>query len=85
MSTDKPNIVSTALVPKKPSSPSFVRNVIVMGTLGVLIACAYVVICFLMDDKFKSAEDIRMYTGWTTLASVPVEQNDSKKNSRRSA
>lgn len=85
MSTDKPNIVSTALVPKKPSSPSFMRNVVVMGMLGVLIACAYVVICFMMDDKFKSAEDIRMYTGWTTLAVVPIEQNDSKKNSRRSA
>jgi len=85
MSTDKPNIVSTALVPQKPSSPSLVGNVAKMGALGMLLACAYVVICFLMDDKFKSAEEIRMYTGWTTLAVVPIEQNDSKKNSRRSA
>ncbi len=85
MSTDKPNIVSTALVPKQPSSPSLARNVIVMGTLGALIACAYVVIGYMMDDKFKSAEEIRMYTGWTTLAIIPIEQNDSKKNSGRSA
>ena len=85
MATDKPNIVSTALVPKNPSSPSLVRNVIIMGILGMLIACAYVVACFMMDDKYKSAEDIRMYTGWTTLAVVPIEQNNSKKNSRRSA
>ncbi len=85
MATDKPNIVSTALIPKNPSSPSLTRNVIIMGMLGMMIACAYVVICFMMDDKFKSAEDIRMYTGWTTLAIIPIEQNDSKKNSRRSA
>ena len=83
MSTDKPNMVSTALVPTKPSSPNLIRNVVVTAILGMIVSCAYVIICFMMDDKFKSAEDIRMYTGWTTLAIVPIEQNDSKRNSRR--
>ena len=83
MSTDKPNIMSVALVPSNPVSPNKTRNVMLGFLLGGFIACGYVAILFLMDDKYKTAEDIRKYTGLTTLAVVPIEPENNKKGSGR--
>lgn len=83
MSTDKPNIMSVALVPANPVSPNKTRNIMLGFMLGAFLACGYVTIALLLDDKYKTAEDIRKYTGLTTLAVVPIEKSDSKKSSRR--
>ena len=79
MLTDKPSIMSVALVPVYPASPSKTRNVMIGFLLGAFLACGYVTISFLMDDKYKTAEDIRKNTGLTTLAVVPIEQPGHKK------
>ena len=84
MSTEKPNIMSVALVPSNPVSPNRTKNVMMGFMLGAVIACAIVVIQALMDDKYKTAEDIRKYTGLATLAVVPLEQTEGKKIGRRS-
>lgn len=83
MSTDKPNIMSVALVPANPVSPNKTRNIMLGFMLGAFLACGYVTIALLLDDKYKTAEDIRKYTGLTTLAVVPIEKADGKKSSRR--
>lgn len=85
MSTEPPNIMSTALVPSSPIGPSMTRNVMLGFILGAAIACAYVVIMMLMDDKYKTADDIRRYTGLTTLAAIPEEPKESKRKSSRRA
>lgn len=77
MSTDKPNIMSMALVPANPVSPSITRNVMIGFMLGVILGCGSVSIVFLLDDKYKTAEDIRKYTGLPTLALIP-DANDTK-------
>lgn len=88
MSTDKPNMVSKAMVPDKPVSPNKKRNVLVAFVLGAMMACGIVTVQMLMDDKYKTAEDIRIYTGLATLAIVPIEDEDETaekkpKNGRR--
>ena len=90
MSTDKPNIMSVALVPSNPVSPNKTRNVMLGFLLGGVLAAGIVTLRFLMDDKYKTAEDIRMYTGLITLAVVPTEEADggsrkSAKSGRRKA
>ena len=86
MATDKPNLMSVALEPTNPVSPSRVRNIAIGFILGALLAAAIVTVRFLLDDKFKTAEDIRQYTGMVTLAVVPIEEEeldrDSKKKNR---
>ena len=84
MKTDKPTIMSSALTPVNPVSPSKVKNVVLGGFLGGVIACAFIAVRHLMDDKYKTADDIRKYTGLTTLAVVPIEHTDdsSKKNAK---
>ena len=76
MSTDKPNIMSVALIPSNPVSPNKTRNVLLGFLLGAVLGCAYVTIQMLMDDKYKTADDIRKYTGLATLAVVPIEDED---------
>lgn len=83
MSTDKPNIMSVALVPANPVSPNKTRNIMLGFMLGAFLACGYVTIMLLLDDKYKTAEDIRKYTGLTTLAVVPIEKADSSRKSSR--
>ena len=90
MSTDKPNIVSVALVPTNPYSPSLVRNVAIGFLAGFVIAVGIVFIIMLTDDKVITAEDIRRYTGLVNLAIVPKENlptqtGKDKKKDKKSA
>ena len=53
---------------------------------GALTAVNIVVVRFLMDDKLKTAEDIRQYAGLATLAVVPTEETEEmsiKKHSKK--
>lgn len=83
MATEKPNILSVALVPNKPVSPSKLKNTIIGALLGAVLACCTVVIAYLTDDKVKTEEDIRKYTGLVTLAVVPAEDISCVKNDSR--
>lgn len=73
MATDKPNIMSVALTPTNPVSPSMTKNVAIGFLLGAVISAGIVTIRMLTDDKIKTAEDIRRYTGLVNLAIVPKE------------
>lgn len=85
MSTEKPNIMSVALVPANPVSPNKTRNVMMGFMLGFVLAAGIVVLRMLLNDTYKTADDIRKYTGLATLAIVPVEggKGASKKKKTR--
>lgn len=82
MSTDKPNIMSVALVPSSPVSPNRTKNIMIGFMLGAILSCGIITVQMLMDDKYKTAEDIRKYTGLATLAVVPVENGNLDKGKR---
>ena len=79
MSTDKPNIMSVALVPANPVSPNKTKNILLGFMLGMVLACGYVTVQMSLDDKYKTAEDIRRYTGLPTLAVIPMEPKSAGK------
>ena len=83
MSTDKPNIMSVALVPSMPVGPNKTRNIILGFAAGAAMTCGLVTVQFLMDDKYKTAEDIRRFTGLATLAVIPVEDGMTGKEKKR--
>lgn len=76
MATDKPSIMSVALPPSNPSAPNLTRNVMLGFILGAALAAGIVTIRTLMDDKYKTADDIRRYTGLVTLAVMPIDGKD---------
>lgn len=82
MSTDKPNIMSVALVPTSPISPNKTRNIMMGLLLGGGLAAAVVVLRVMLDDKYKTADDIRKYTGLPTLAVLPVQDNAPSKRQK---
>lgn len=84
MVTDRPTIISTALVPVNPVSPSKTRNIMLGFLLGGMMAAGFVVVRMLMDDKYKTAEDIRKYTGLITLAVIPVEEDSGAQDRKAS-
>ena len=65
------NIMSTALVPKSPSSPNITKNVILGFALGIIISCSIIIIMFIRDDKIKSPKDIENYLGLSVLGTIP--------------
>lgn len=75
MSTDKPNIMSLALEPANPVSPSRTRNILLGFGIGAALAVIIMAIRFLIDDKIKTSEDIRDVAGLVTLAVVPIDEN----------
>ena len=75
MSTDKPNIMSLALEPANPVSPSRTRNILLGFGLGALLAAVVIAIRFLLDDKIKTADEIRDCAGLVTLALVPLDES----------
>ena len=74
MKTDKPSIMSVALVPTNPYNIHNTRDLILAAVVGLLIGAAIVTVQMLTDDKIKTAEDIMRYTGLSNLAIVPVEE-----------
>ena len=87
MSTDKPNIMSLALEPTNPVSPSRTRNILLGFGLGALLAAVVIAIRFLLDDKIKTADEIRDCAGLVTLAVVPIGESapTEEKAQRREA
>ena len=82
MSTDKPNIMSSALAPTRPVSPNRTKNVLLGLLLGVILGVGIVIVQMLLDDRYRTAEEIRRYAGLATLGVVPVEGGDDVRAGR---
>ena len=79
MKTDEPTLMSSARVPENPFSPNKAKNILLGFVVGFVLACAVVVLRTMLDDTYKSADDIRKYTGMVVLASVPLAEGDKPK------
>lgn len=70
--TDKPTILSKAFPPVGPSGPNMISNCIIAGMGGLIIASAYLILRFLLDDKVKSADQFTELTQIPIFAEIPV-------------
>lgn len=71
METPEPHIAEYAIVPVNKSSPSLTKNTMIGALLGLLIMLALFTVEFLMDDTFKTAEDIEREFGVMPLTVIP--------------
>lgn len=77
------NLETEANLPTSPASPSAKRWTLIGALLGVFVCAAILVIQYLLDDSIKSAEDVERYLGLSTLAMIPIaEQNDKHKKKK---
>ena len=88
MDIEAVNVVETANMPMEKASPSSMKWTLIGGIAGCIIICVIVLLQFLMDDTIKSSEDVEKYLGLSTLALIPVTENEitgrkkQKKDSR---
>lgn len=71
MECDEPNVVERAVVPGGASSPNYARNVMLGLILGVVLCCGVILVRFLVNDTFVTAEDLARRFGAQPLASIP--------------
>lgn len=71
MSTDRPNILSTALEPSAPFSPQKTKTIATGLLLGFLLSVCAIVVHFILDDTLKTPEDIQRYAGMPTMTIIP--------------
>ena len=77
MSTDEPSTFSIALIPGSASGTSVTGYVIRGMLLGTVLAGGILVLCFLLDNRPKSADDIIRYGNIPTLAVIPINSETS--------
>ena len=66
-----------------PISPNKTKNVMLGAMLGLVASCGVIVVIMLLDDTYKTAEDIRKYTGLVTLAEIPLEKSQAAHAHKR--
>ena len=71
METPEPHIAEYAIVPVTKSSPSLSKNTVMGALIGLIIMLAFFTVRFLMDDTFKSADDIEKEFGVMPLTVIP--------------
>ncbi len=76
------NVVEEANLPAAPSSPSVVKWTCIGGLLGIFVCAMILVIRFLLDDTVKTSDDVEKYLGLSTLAMIPIIEDESTKGKK---
>ncbi len=87
METPAPHIAEYAIVPVNPSSPSLTKNTMIGALLALFLILAVFTVQYMLDDTFKSAEDIEKEFGVMPLSVIPegkIEGMDSASDMSRS-
>ena len=85
MGTDEPNTVEEAIVPQAPSSPNVMKNTVLGGLLGAVLAVAVLIMLHLLDDTIKNEEDVKKYLQLNTLAAIPLEKKRGTRKKKSAA
>ena len=73
-------VISEARAGDKPVSPSLTKNVAIAALLGLVLSVGFVLLREMLNNTFKSDEDIQKNLGIPVLGVIPrVEDNDNGK------
>lgn len=68
--------IDEALPATSPSSPHLFRVTIIAAFIGAFLVIAVLVILFLSDNSIKDVDDVERYLGLSTLASIPIFEDE---------
>ena len=71
MSVDAVNLVYSADVPQRPSSPGAMYNAVLAAALGLIAVVGILAVRFMLDDSIRTEEDVEQYLGLGTLGVIP--------------
>ena len=84
MDQDPPSIIQTGYTDGAPVSPRTKRTTVLGGMVGLLLAAAFVVLTYLLNDTIATPEDVQMKLGLEVLASLPLEEAGGRAKKHRS-
>lgn len=84
MMTDRPTVLSSALEPVDPVAPRKMYNTALGFVIGAALVIIVIAVRFLLDNKLRSAEDVRKYTGMYVLSVVPTNDEWETDTGRKS-
>lgn len=79
MNTEAVNVVDEANVPDTKYGPNTMKNALVAGLVGCVMAIAVVLFQYLHNDMILGAEDVERYLNLSVLGSIPLENGENKK------
>ncbi len=82
MNTDAPNIAQRARLEPAKTGPSYTKNTAIGFLIGLVIACAIIILRHLMDDTIRSSEDMENYFGTAPLATIPYTRELDSRGSK---
>lgn len=77
------NVVETANIPDKPSSPNTLKRGLIGVLLGILLSLVIVVVVYLMNDTVKTPEDVEKYLDLSVLGTIPYVAKLGKKSKKK--
>lgn len=85
MNIEQVNVVEPANTPEGPSAPNVMKNTLIGGIAGIILASGIVIVLHLLNDTIKSPEDIERYLGISTLSSIPLQEGlkSGKKHGKK--
>ena len=83
MDIDAVNVVETANMPTQKAGPSCLKWTMIGGIIGCFIICAVILVQYLVDDTIKTSEDVENYLGLSTLALIPVSEQEAVRRKKR--
>ena len=83
MDIEAVNVVETAFLPTQKSRPDVKKLTLLGGLLGVFVIAAIVMIEYLVDDTIKTSEDVEKYLELSTLALIPLGENEKQTKRKR--
>ncbi len=83
MDIDAVNVVETANMPTQKAGPSCFKWTVIGGIIGCFFICAVILVQYLVDDTIKTSEDVEKYLGLSTLALIPVSEQEAVRRKKR--
>lgn len=75
-------ILDEAVENPNPSNINHIRDIIIFAVIGFVVAFAYILITYMLDNTVKSAEEIEKSCKTIVLASIPIYEKTNKKGGR---
>ena len=76
MQLDGANIFEYGNIPASPSSPSVSKYTAIGALLGIVLSAAVIIIIYLVDDSIKNSDDVMESLGLSTLALIPMAEEE---------
>ncbi|MCD7708957.1 MAG: capsular biosynthesis protein, partial [Clostridiales bacterium] len=82
MDQDPPTIIQNGYADGDPVSPNTIKNTVIGGILGAVLAIAIVVLSYLFNDTIMTAEDIEKKLSLNILGTLPLEEAEDDGDKR---